>query len=357
MDTGRGLHRCPQTRATRSSTRARRPPTPSPTTRGGRCPYGTRSSAASGHCTNGEWSSGTSTPNNILVRPDSTIAFIDLAASSESGAAARQVLAAPGSQAPAGHSGPEIDRYALGCLRLGIFVPLAQALTWRSVKVEQFIDLVTGLFPVPADFAEQVRRDLGATTRPEDTEAVPVPQPLWPVAGPERRDWPALRASLARGILSAATPGREDRLFPGDIEQFHSQGGGTNLAFGASGVLWALAETGVPVPEEHLAWLTRSVGRSTAPRPGFYDGLSEVAYALDRLGRAEHARELFERALSLSEDDVDHSLFGGHAGIGLTLLHFAAAMARRLSWTVPYASPTRSPARRITRPELGGGRA
>ncbi|MFI2032948.1 class III lanthionine synthetase LanKC [Streptomyces buecherae] len=262
-------------------------------------------------------------PNNILVRPDGTVAFIDLEASSESGAAARQVLAAPGYQAPAGHSGPEIDRYALGCLRLGIFVPLTQALPWSPVKVEQFIDLVAGLFPVPADFAEQVRRDLGLTTRSDDTEVVPAPQPLWPVAGPEQRDWPALRASLARGILSAATPGREDRLFPGDIEQFHGQGGGTNLAFGASGVLWVLAETGVPVPEEHLAWLIRSVGRSTAPRPGFYDGLSGVAYALDRLGRSEHARELFERALCVSEEDVDHSLFGGRAGIGLTLLHFA----------------------------------
>ncbi|MFE1327316.1 class III lanthionine synthetase LanKC [Streptomyces sp. NPDC058735] len=262
-------------------------------------------------------------PNNVLVRPDGTVAFIDLEASRESGSAAQQALAAPGFQAPAGYSGPDIDRYALGCLRLGVFLPLTQALPWSPVKVDQFIELIAGIFPVPADYAEQVRRDLGPATPPDRSEPGFAPRPLWPVAGPGREDWPALRSGIAEGIVAAATPERDDRLFPGDIEQFHGQGGGANFAFGASGVLWALAEVGLAVSDDHIDWLTNSTSRVTEPRPGFYDGLSGVAYALDRLGRTQEARELLGRVADLPDEDVDHSLFSGRAGIGLTLLHFA----------------------------------
>ncbi|MFJ6636857.1 class III lanthionine synthetase LanKC [Streptomyces sp. NPDC091376] len=262
-------------------------------------------------------------PNNVLIRPDGTIAFIDLEASRESGSAAQQALAAPGFQAPAGYSGPDIDRYALGCLRLAVFLPLTQGLPWSPVKADQFIELIAGIFPVPADYAEQVRRDLGLAARAERTELAFAPQQLWPVDGPGQEDWPALRAGIAEGILAAASPERDDRLFPGDIEQFHGQGGGANFAFGAAGVLWALVEAGLAVPDNHIDWLTNSTGRLTEPRPGFYNGLSGVAYTLDRLGRTQEARGLLDRVTDLPDEDVDHSLFSGKAGIGLTLLHFA----------------------------------
>ncbi|MEU7229357.1 class III lanthionine synthetase LanKC [Streptomyces chrestomyceticus] len=262
-------------------------------------------------------------PNNVLIRPDGTIAFIDLEASREPGSAAQQALAAPGFQAPAGYSGPDIDRYALGCLRLGVFFPLTQALPWSPAKADQFIELIASTFPVPADYAEQVRRDLGPAIRPDRTEPAVTPQPLWPVDGPGQEDWPTLREGIAEGILAAATPERDDRLYPGDIEQFHGQGGGVNFAYGASGVLWALVEAGLAVPDDHIDWLTNSTSRLTEPHPGFYDGLSGVAYTLDRLGRTQEARELLGRVADLPDEDADHSLFSGRAGIGLTLLYFA----------------------------------
>jgi len=42
-----------------------------------------------------------------------------------------------------------------------------------------------------------------------------------PSAEPE--DWWRVRASLASAIIAAATPERDDRLFPGDIQQFTSR--------------------------------------------------------------------------------------------------------------------------------------
>ncbi|WP_240553986.1 protein kinase domain-containing protein, partial [Streptomyces niveiscabiei] len=56
-------------------------------------------------------------PGNIMVRPDDSIAFIDLETATTD-LTSRQIHAAPGFAAPPTHRGPSIDRYALGCLRI-----------------------------------------------------------------------------------------------------------------------------------------------------------------------------------------------------------------------------------------------
>jgi hypothetical protein len=101
-------------------------------------------------------------PNNVLVRPDDSIAFIDLETATPVDAAAPQAIGAPGFRAPAGYVGPAVDRYALGCLRLAVFLPLTVVLSWGQEKTQQLITLVTENFPVPPDFAERVAADLGA---------------------------------------------------------------------------------------------------------------------------------------------------------------------------------------------------
>ncbi|MCX5376679.1 class III lanthionine synthetase LanKC [Streptomyces sp. NBC_00091] len=258
-------------------------------------------------------------PNNILVRPDDTISFIDLETASAADAQSAQAIGAPGFRAPAGYTGTAVDRYALGCIRLGVFLPLTVMATWSPAKADQLIGLVAEHFPVPADFADRIREDLGPAPHPGHAQEGD-PQPLW--TPPTPATWPALRETLAADLLASATPHREDRLFPGDVEQFSLPGGGATFAFGAAGVLWTLAELGFAPAEEHVAWLTDAARRTPGMGPGFYDGLSGIAYALDRLGRAEEAAAVLERIREAPLEDVDHSLFGGLAGIGLTQLHF-----------------------------------
>lgn len=258
-------------------------------------------------------------PNNIMVRPDDTVSFIDLETATAVEDEAAPVIGAPGFRAPAGYTGTAVDRYALGCVRLGVFVPLTVMATWSPAKVDQLIDLVTAHFPVPADFAERVRRDLGADPHPGHVPEAD-PRPLW--TRPTTASWPALRRTLAEDLLASATPHREDRLFPGDVEQFALPGGGASFGFGAAGVLWTLSELGFAPAEEHVAWLVDAAARTPDLRPGFYDGLSGIAYALDRLGRPEEAAAVLARVDAAPLEDVDHGLFGGLAGIGLTQLHF-----------------------------------
>lgn len=263
-------------------------------------------------------------PANILVRPDDTVAFIDLEAATEADHNLVQPMAAPGFVAPPSYTGTAVDRYCLGCIRLAIFLPMTALLSWGPGKAGQIIEVISEYFPVPADFVAQVRRDLGPEPHSSVLVGLTAQQDLltWPEPGPAA--WEELRAAIGDGILAGATPGRTDRLFPGDIAQFLTPGGGLNLAHGAAGVLWALDQAGTEVPAEHVQWLVdRTRGQADA-LPGLYDGLSGIAYALDRLGRVEEAREVIDRVTGLPAERVPGTgLHSGLAGVGLTLLHFA----------------------------------
>ncbi|MDX6758068.1 class III lanthionine synthetase LanKC [Streptomyces sp. F8] len=259
-------------------------------------------------------------PSNILVRPDDTVVFIDFETADSVDSPARQTMGAPGFTAPAEYRGPAIDRYALGCLRLAVFIPLPTLLLWGPEKTEDLIDAVLTHFPVPADFADTVRRDLGIEA---DTTC---PRPTADLRPDPRENWPALRTEIIDGILATATPDRQDRLFPGDPEQFATSEGGAAFAYGAAGVLWSLAEAGASVPAHLTDWLVAATHALDRPSPGFCTGLSGIALALDRLGRAETARALVSQVvadLGTESGSADDTLLSGASGVGLTLLHFA----------------------------------
>jgi hypothetical protein len=130
---------------------------------------------------------------------------------------------------------------------------------------------------------------------------------------------------MAAAVLAAATPERDDRLFPGDIAQF-ADGGGLGIAHGAAGVLLALQDCGLPRHEEGERWLLDR----TAPPPagtalGLYDGIAGVAYVLHRLGHTERALELVRTLLAERWQQASADLYGGLAGIGLVLDHLGTA--------------------------------
>ncbi|MEU7150889.1 class III lanthionine synthetase LanKC [Streptomyces sp. NPDC045470] len=284
---------------------------------------------------------------NIMVAPDeSGVKLLDFEAAAEAGEAQRQTLAHPGFIAPADRTGFEVDRYALACLRLALFLPMTTLLVIDRDKAAHLAEIVAHEFPdVPAEFlAEAVDVIQGApvpdaaapVTAPDASRSAPVtappakrrtgPAPYLPA---EPADWPHSRDAMVAGILASATPERTDRLFPGDIAQF-TDGGGLGIAYGAAGVLYALAETGAGRYGEGEEWLLRQ----TAPPPpgtslGFYDGLSGVACVLDRLGHPERAMELMERVLAEKWHRLAPDLHGGLAGVGLALDHLARTRGER----------------------------
>jgi lantibiotic modifying enzyme len=89
-------------------------------------------------------------------------------------------------------------------------------------------------------------------------------------------------------------------------------------------VLYALHQTGVPIRPEYEDWLLRRSAEPVHDTPiGLYDGMHGIAYVLDLLGHREAADRLLAIALTERWQRLGSDLYGGLAGIGLNLLHFA----------------------------------
>ncbi len=252
-------------------------------------------------------------PSNIMVRPDGRIVLIDLEMASDLHEDTTPGLVAPGFAAPAALTGRAADSYALDRLRQWVFMPLAlHDLDPR--KSATSTAAVAELFPLPASFGPRLQRRLGAgLPDPGPDEAALLFQ-----ADPP--DWPTLRDSLVRGIHAVATPEREDRLFPGDAQQFVT--GGIGLAHGAAGVLYALNHAGQPVPAHYADWLVTAARNTDTPNPGLFDGLHGVAATLYLLGRHEEGLEVLDRAGFPDDGPTAPGIHHGLSGMGLGFLYF-----------------------------------
>ncbi|MFF7393965.1 class III lanthionine synthetase LanKC [Streptomyces scabiei] len=294
---------------------------------------------------------------NVMVRPDDTVVLIDFEGASDVTHARHQVLAAPGFHAPSTATGLDIDRYALACLELCLFVPLTGLIELDRGKAVQLAREAARLFPVPDGLLDEAVRtitgDAGSTAgshfgsvgeghagstvgttgraaaRPSDTTAgrtvaAGAGADDEPRLEPDHAGWLRARESITSAILASATPERDDRLFPGDIEQFAAPGGGLGLAHGAAGVLYALDVTGAGRHPDHEDWLMRhALHPPPGTRLGLYDGLHGVAFALDHLGHRQEAVKILDMCLAERWQNLASDLSGGLSGIGLALLHFA----------------------------------
>lgn len=268
-------------------------------------------------------------PNNILLRSDDSICFIDFETSTELADDLPQRIGAPGFRAPETYRGPSVDLYGLGCLRISAFLPLTVSLAWGQGKLEELLASISRSFQLPDAFGDQVRTDLALPIDPtSQAPGTTVQQPWEPVSG----NWIGLRDSAVRHLLTAADTRRDDRLYPGDVSQFRVVGGGLTVAAGAAGVIWALGRLGIGVPADHLQWLLERSANQTDPRPGFFDGDAGIAYVLDEAGHPSEARALLDRAVGNAAGEPGQGLYAGPAGVGLTALHLYDRSGESALW-------------------------
>ena len=271
---------------------------------------------------------------NIMIRPDDTVALIDFEAASHISEGRRRTVGNPGFAAPRDRDGFGIDDYSTACIRLAMFMPLTTLFPLDRSKAAQVATVIAEHFDVPAEFLDQAVREI--------TGDAPAPRPLngaadagtvdrseyGPFDGAGDQAWGQLRAALVGAIRSSATPSRDDRHFPGDIEQFATPGGGLGIAHGAAGVLYALSEAaGVRVPEYEEWLVARAANPVRGSRLGLYDGLAGVAWTLARLGHAEAALRAAEMCLGDRWERLGSDLYGGLAGFSLALLDLGDSQA------------------------------
>jgi hypothetical protein len=265
---------------------------------------------------------------NIMVRPDDSVTLIDFEAAARVDEGGRPTLGNPGFLAPRDRIGFDIDRYSLACVKLAMFMPLTTLFTLDPGKAAHIAEVIAEHFPVAADFLDEaVSEIIGSRERSAGRPpgAVPDAAPFTQVTA-DRAGWEAARQSLVRAIQASATPSRDDRLFPGDIEQFTTPSGGLSLANGAAGVLYALSEAGTECLPEHVEWLIARTAEPVAgARLGLYDGMLGVAWVLDRLGHRDAAKRTAEACLAERWERLGTDLHGGLSGIALALLDLGDA--------------------------------
>ena len=257
---------------------------------------------------------------NIMVRPDGTVALLDFEVAALASEQRRPTIGNPGFVAPRDRTGFAIDRYSLACLRLAMFLPLTTLLPLQPGKAAELAAAAADHFPVPPEFLADAVREIAGPAAPPRPARVPRLEPT--AAGLQRA-----AGALTRAILASATPGRPDRLFPGDIHQFASPGGGLSLAYGAAGVLYALAQAGQQIPPGHEEWLiTRATRPERGTRAGLYSGLAGVAYVLERLGHPEAALKVADICLGEKWEQLGSDLHDGLSGLALVMYHLADAL-------------------------------
>jgi hypothetical protein len=245
---------------------------------------------------------------NVMVRPDGRACLLDFEVADEVDAERRAGLGNQGFAAPRSLAGAAADRYSLACMKLALFLPMTNLLGLHRLKARHFAAIIRERFPVPAGWLD----DAVDLIAPPEFDYEP------PRTDPD--DWPGVREAIVRAITASATPERDDRLFPGDVQQFES--GGLGLAYGAAGVLVALDAAGAGRFEQYEDWLVkRAIDPAAGSRLGLYDGLSGAAFALDRLGHHQAALDTADVVLGEDWKSLGGDLFGGLSGIGLNLLH------------------------------------
>lgn len=260
---------------------------------------------------------------NIMVGDDDSVRLIDFeVATPLDRPHKRRLLAARAFQAPRELSGTDVDRYALACLRLALFLPLTALLPLDRSRATAIAEAIRREFPqVPDTYLDEAVEVITSSLPQERVaQGTAIDAPLLAA------DWERTRDSLIAGIEKAATPDRTDRLFPGDVRQFTHPGGGLTLAHGAAGVLYTMHTIGMPVAERYQQWLLdRVADLPKDTRLGLYDGVHGIAYVLDLLGHHAEALRLVDLALGERWQSLDTDLSDGLAGVGLSLLHFADA--------------------------------
>ncbi|NYS20110.1 protein kinase/lanthionine synthetase C family protein [Streptomyces sp. SJ1-7] len=257
-------------------------------------------------------------PSNIIVRPDGRIALVDFEYATGLDDQDTPLAGAQGLQAPPGTPGAEADAYALWATWLTMLMPLTEMAGLERAKALTLESWARRRYELSADAGPArpaLLHGLDASRRRE-AEVAALFEP--------HVDWAEIRARLLAGIHAGATPERTDRLFPGAPGLFAT--GGTDLAHGAAGVLYALHRTGAPVPVEWTDWLADAAyRRDPAEAGGLFDGLPGTALVLTLLGRAEAGRELWDRAMSAAPPPASADLFDGRAGLALAALRLARA--------------------------------
>lgn len=257
---------------------------------------------------------------NVLVRDDLGVRLIDFETATPLDERPSP-LGTPGYKPPRAlaDAGVEEDEYGFSGMALCGLFPLSQPLERDPEgRADLFRRDLEQEVPVPEDLWATATRYHGRAAPPVDPAAPALPTAAELDSRP-RESLARLRDGIAAGLLAMAAPDRQDWVFPPP-----PQGYSVNthcVEHGTAGVLHALHQSGVAIPDEVVARFRRDAlehGRTLAP--GLQNGSSGIAWVLAELGFLDEALDLLRAALNHPLGLASAGLAHGSSGIGMTHL-------------------------------------
>jgi lantibiotic modifying enzyme len=134
------------------------------------------------------------------------------------------------------------------------------------------------------------------------------------------RDYQAVLDDIVTHLNGVADYERKDRLYPADPRVFTTNP--LSLAYGATGVAYALHKITGRVPQTAIDWILQHRVPSTEYAPGLYLGMSGIAWSLLEMGLREPAEKTFQATFQHPLVTQSADLFHGMAGWGMTGMRF-----------------------------------
>lgn len=232
----------------------------------------------------------------------------------------------------------EDDLLAAGMVLYSLITPVQPLFILRPEAMTSFLEDIEKHVGLPSEVGAIIWALLGQdqTTAREHLASWQIESSirsslgcLEPRHGPARSELRAeMRARLrscvdgiAAHLLASYDTERQDRLWPGDVEQFSTNP--LSVAHGAGGPLLLLRDLAKPIPEEVLQWIFQAIRTVDRFPPSLYLGLAGIAQIFAEIGFDSRALEVLTAAaqspLLLKSPDYFH----GAAGWGLCQLWFA----------------------------------
>jgi len=220
------------------------------------------------------------------------------------------------------------DHYAMGAVLLAYLFPLSGLLQLNPGSKHEVMASIQCDAWLPQSIAAMVLdlMDPDPLRRPTPTKMLEIVENSPCLERVPARteqvgqDFAAVIPKIVAHINEVATYDRKDRLFPSDPKLFVTNP--LSLAYGASGVAYALHRVGYEVPQATLDWvLGQNITNDLYP-PGLCLGLSGIGLTLLEMGAVKEAERIFRMSFShhLLHEAAD--VFYGTAGWGMTNLRF-----------------------------------
>lgn len=277
---------------------------------------------------------GDLSPNNLILLPDLNVKIIDFEGAYEIGKDKIEILYTPGFALPEQIFNEQLnferDYYSIGAIMLFYFMPINSML---DIKPDARFDFIRSIFE-DLGISEKIGNIVLSlmTEKPEARPRLEVVEKELTSMDELVINEPDIKIDtdvetykeICNGIIeyikSVASYDRADRLFPSDPQIFATNP--LSLAYGASGVAYALKKISGDLPDGIIEWIISHEINAQQYPPGLYVGLSGIAWCLLEIGFKDEATKIisltFEHPLLYKCPD----LFYGVSGWGMSCLKF-----------------------------------